>query len=770
MKKVYMIGNTHFDPVWLWKWDEAMSSITATFRSALERMKEYPDFKYSFATPPVFEWIKKTSPELFEEIKQRVKEGRWELAEGWWVQPDCYTPMGESLVRQGLYGQRYLIENFGKCSETVFNIDSFGHPPTLPQILDKCCIKNYVFCRPEERHIELEQPFFNWKSKDGTTVLAYRDDSPYRRNTAEAIAEANDLPYDTMLVYGVTDHGGAPTIKSINEIYESENADFATVKEFFENCKTDYTVEKEFVTGDFGVYANHSGIKSLNRKAEYAVLNAEKASVIAENYDRKTLQNCWQDVLFNQFHDILGGASIKQAYFDAENMLGRAISTANEIMHFNLLKVTNNIKMPGKNPDNVWNIVVWNLNAAGYNGYIEAETQWVHEFPWYDKEIVLEDAEGNRYECQIIRERSVIPRFRSRFLFKANIPAMGYKAFKVVQTGRDVINKTLENPFLLETKRYKITLSENGVIEAVYDKGSKKNICKNLLYPACFVDDGDTWAFNIESYGEKCEPFKLEKLEVTECGEFRTIVKATYSFRSSKLEMYYTVYTEEDYIDVRYRVNWNEKHLVFKLMSNFDSNDHTAAVAYGDVKRAETKADVPVGEWLKAVGLTFCTDRIFAYNMVDCSLGLTVLRSPIYGDLRIRDIDIETDYDILEQGIGEGNIRVYFDDIHNPTQAAMEFNNQPVVLCEANHDGTLGAEKSFFSAETKSVNITVLKKAEDDDCIVVRGVEFDGVSQQVDITVNGKIYSIDVEPYEIFTARINKDAICKTDMLEKSGI
>ena len=766
MKKVYMIGNTHFDPVWLWKWDEAMSSITATFRSALERMKEYPEFKYSFATPPVFEWIKKTSPELFEEIKQRVKEGRWELAEGWWVQPDCYTPMGESLVRQGLYGQRYLMENFGEYSETVFNIDSFGHPPTLPQILAKCRIKNYVFCRPEERHIKLDAPFFKWKSKDGSEVFAYRD-APYKGNTAEAIAEAKELPYDTMQVYGVTDHGGAPTIKSINEICESDVADFATVREFFQNHKTDYTVDTELITGDFGVYANLSGIKALNRKAEYAVLNAEKASVIADNYDGKAIENCWRDILFNQFHDILGGASIKQAYFDAENVYGRAISTANEIMHFNLLSVTNNIKMPGKNPDNVWNIVVWNLNAAEYDGYIEAEVQWVHEFPWYDKEIALEDAEGNRYNCQIIRERSVIPRFRSRFLFKASIPAMGYKAFKVVQTGGDVVNGTLESLSVLETNRYTISLSENGTIDAVYDKINNKTICKNLLYPACFVDDGDTWAFNIESYGEKCEPFRLEKIEATECGELRTIVKATYSFRSSKLEMYYIIYADEGYMDVRYRVNWNEKHLAFKLMSDMGSNNHTAAVAYGDVERAETKADVPVGEWLKAEGLTFCTDRIFAYNMVKGSLGLTVLRSPIYGDLRIREIDLETDYDILEQGIGEGNIRVYFSSICNPMQSAAEFNNPPIVLCEANHDGKLRAENSFLSTEAKSVNITVLKKAEDDSCTIIRGVEFGGVSQQVKLNLNGKVYLLEVAPYEIFTAEINKDAICKTDMLEQ---
>ena len=106
-----MIANTHFDPVWLWKWDEAMSSITATFRSALQRMEEYPEFKYSFTTPPVFEWIKNTDPQLFNEIKKRVAEGRWELAEGWWVQPDCYSASGESYIRQGLYGQKYILEN-----------------------------------------------------------------------------------------------------------------------------------------------------------------------------------------------------------------------------------------------------------------------------------------------------------------------------------------------------------------------------------------------------------------------------------------------------------------------------------------------------------------------------------------------------------------------------------------------------------------------------------------------------------------------------------
>ncbi len=130
-------------------------------------------------------------------------------------------------------------------------------------------------------------------------------------------------------------------------------------------------------------------------------------------------------VLFNQFHDILGGVLIKSAYTDAENLYGRAIQTANEIIHFNLQRMTAQIKMPGKNPDNVWNLVLWNLNCCEYDGYVEAEIEWAHEFDWYDGGIILEDADGNRTETQIIDEHSAIPRFRTRFIFKSQIPSMG---------------------------------------------------------------------------------------------------------------------------------------------------------------------------------------------------------------------------------------------------------------------------------------------------------------------------------------------------------
>ncbi len=226
MKDIYMIGNTHFDPVWLWRWDEAMASIHSTFRSALDRMNEDEDFVYSFATPPVFEWIKETDPEMFEKIKERVKEGRWELPEGWWLQPDCFSACGESYARQALYGQKYLLENFGRYADTVFNIDSFGHTSQTPQMLCKSGMKNYVLCRPEDCHFPIDAPYFKWIGKDGSDVKAFRAGQysrVYNKNMVNAVAVAEkameNAPCDEMMVYGVTNHGGAPTKKAIADIH-----------------------------------------------------------------------------------------------------------------------------------------------------------------------------------------------------------------------------------------------------------------------------------------------------------------------------------------------------------------------------------------------------------------------------------------------------------------------------------------------------------------------------------------------------------------------
>src|ERR1039458_4304401 len=148
---IHMVGTTHFDPVWLWTWDEAMASIRSTFRSALARIEEEPRLIYSYSCPSVFEWVRQSDPDLFGEIQRRVREGRWNLVEGWWLEPDCNCAAGESYARHGLYGQRYLQRTFGRGTHGGFNTDSFGHNLMLPQILKKSGIDFYVFGRPSDR-------------------------------------------------------------------------------------------------------------------------------------------------------------------------------------------------------------------------------------------------------------------------------------------------------------------------------------------------------------------------------------------------------------------------------------------------------------------------------------------------------------------------------------------------------------------------------------------------------------------------------------------
>ncbi len=770
MHKIYMIGNTHFDPAWEWTWDEAMASIRATFRSALDRMNEYPDFCYSFSAPPVFEWIKKTNPEMFEEIKQRVSEGRWDLAEGWWNQPDCFSAMGESYVRQGLYGQQYLMQNFGKYSECVFNTDSFGHPNMLPQILSKSGIKYYCLCRPEEPHYPLKFPLFRWKSCDGSEVLAFRIGGKagegWAKNTAQTIETADASECELLMVYGVTDHGGAPTKKSIEDIMAHDCAEFSTVSEYFEKQQhVEYEIEDEFVTGDFGVYSNFAAVKQMNRRAEYALLNAEKACVIAKENHAEQLTDCWKDVLFNQFHDILGGASIKAAYIDARNLHGRAIQTANEILHFNLQKITSKIQMPGKNPENVWNLVLWNLNCCEYDGYIEAEVQWAHEFDWYDGGITLEDGNGERIETQIIAEHSAIPKFRSRFIFKAKIPSMGYRCFKVIQNGHESERKNAD--FRIETDRFIYTISkQNGGICELFDKKTNSLTAKELLVPACYEDLGDAWCFNIDAYGEKCGEFSVVGMECVESGDLLDKIKVSLKYNNSILYFYYKFYKHEAYFDVDYTVNWNEAHTVFKLNCRMQCDSLTVATPYGQMKRGASKRDKPMGEWLKAGNMLLISKSNFAYNFDDDVLGITVLRSPVYGDFRLGELPEKYDM-IMEQGITEGSIRIMPDiEDSSPVLSAMCFNNPPVVICESNHDGTLPGEMSYLSLEADHAAIGAVKYAEDENGIIVRIADYSGKAQQTILSVFGKQHAIQLGANEIKTLLITEGHAVEVNLIE----
>src|SRR5215213_5171883 len=209
-KTLHMIGNAHIDPVWLWQWQEGFHEVKATFRSALDRMKQYDDFIFVASSAAFYEWVEKSDPAMFAEIQQRVREGRWQVVGGWWIEPDCNIPSGESFVRHGLYGQRYFREKFGVMARVGFNVDSFGHAGTLPQILLKSGIPYYTFLRPMPHEKSMPSRLFWWEADDGSRVLTFRIPFEYLSwgkeiddHVARCAAEIK-APYDEgMSFYGV---------------------------------------------------------------------------------------------------------------------------------------------------------------------------------------------------------------------------------------------------------------------------------------------------------------------------------------------------------------------------------------------------------------------------------------------------------------------------------------------------------------------------------------------------------------------------------------
>lgn len=193
--KVHLIGNAHLDPIWLWRWQEGCGEVLQTFRSALDRLNEYPDFVFTCSSAAYYKWVEEIDPDMFEEIRERVKEGRWVPVNGWWVQPDCNMPSAESFARQALYSQLYYNEKFGRICKTAYNVDSFGHSGMLPQIIKNGGMTAYVMMRPGA-HENAEIPnMFMWESLDGTQIPTFHipDASGYGSGNAEAINRSRDL-------------------------------------------------------------------------------------------------------------------------------------------------------------------------------------------------------------------------------------------------------------------------------------------------------------------------------------------------------------------------------------------------------------------------------------------------------------------------------------------------------------------------------------------------------------------------------------------------
>lgn len=804
-KTLYMIGNAHLDLVWLWQWQEGFQEAKATFRAVLDLMSECESFLFTSSSAAVYEWIEYNEPSMFAEISQRIAEGRWEIAGGWWVQPDCNLPCGESFVRQGLYGQRYFARKFGVTATVGYNVDSFGHAASLPQILLKSGLSSYVFTRPHPHEQRLVSRLFWWESDDGSRVLSFR--IPYEYNTgSEGIelqvdrcaAEFTDTLNELMCFYGVGNHGGGPTRKNLASIQAME-ADpnyprlvLSTPSRYFESMKSKSrdlpVVHDELQHHATGCYSAHSGIKRWNRQAENLLLVAEKlsslASCLADARYPDDLDRAWKDVLFNQFHDILAGTSIATAYEDARDLYGEAMAIGHRALNNAVQSLSWGIDI--QQQAGVRALVVFNPHPWTVKGPVEAE------FGPVSATDALSDAGGRQLPSQVGQSLATVSSgSRNRLSFVADVPAFGYQVYRLAPLA------TTPEPCLmagadvcLENQRFRIEINpETGCLTSLYDKDIQFEWLRDeAAKPLVLADGSDTWGHGVLRYDNVAGEFMVRSVKRVERGPVKSVIRVKSGYGASHLIQDFTLYAELDRIEVKVTVDWHEEFKMLKLHFplNLFYTTATYEIPYGFMCRPANGEEEPGQSWVdltgigakrgRRMGLSVLNDGKYSFDLTENAINLTAVRSPVFAHHAPSTPDPDRDYAFLDQGRQQFTYTLLPHEggweEAGTVKRAIELNQPLISQVESCHPGPLPAFGSYLSTDQDNIVVTVLKRAEDNGDLIIRSFETAGRASEATIRLSGwnRVIRARFKPSEIKTFRVPADEcspVVETDLIER---
>jgi alpha-mannosidase len=496
----------------------------------------------------------------------------------------------------------------------------------LPQLLSQAGIKYYVFMRPGEDELHLDKPYFYWKARTGEKVLAYRIPfhySNFQHSVKEKVAllESSSF-YDAstpwMLFYGVGNHGGGPTKEQIQQIQElqadGKKAQFSSVLSYFKELEKVTNIpefELDIQHHAIGCYSAHSQLKKLNRKAENALLRAEKFCKLAHSNgayqtDQSTLDKAWKNVLLNQFHDTLGGVSIKEACDDAIELYHSAIAIAKEEERLALYSVANKIDTIGS----VETLVVFNPHPYEFTAPIEFEL-WHPDAS--EKGIPLEyviliDDEGNEIQAQRIEASGKIGGDRVGFVALLLLPAFGWRKFAI------------------KRNKYPTTIAKAVTIsEKIID-------CFRKPHAIIYEDMSDTWGHGVEKYDKVIGAFAVEDFRVVESGSVRNRIRITSRYNSSELIEDIIHYQGVPHVEVRTQLNWQEKRKMIKLCFEHHSllPNFKTEIPNSFIERPADGKEYPVISWAQAADLSIITDSKQSFSCNERQLSFIAARSPLY--------------------------------------------------------------------------------------------------------------------------------------------
>lgn len=705
----HILPSAHLDPVWLWDWREGLNEGLITVRTVLDLMEEYPELTFIRGESSIYDHIERTDPRLFDRVVNMISSGRWDVVGGTVVQPDTNLVSTEILCREFERGLSYFERRLGVRPTAAWLADSFGHSAGFPNILSAFGMENFAFTRPQRSEFPLESPAFWWEADTGARILCYRQHWKWycseRDNISlvleETLEKARLADYRNVgVLCGLGNHGGGPTRRHLREIEEWRAAHpeikvrFSTLHGFFRELRAEVCAQRNetvpSVRGELGYclrgcYSSVQKFKGAYRRAEALVAAAETTrSIIGALVGGRTmeLEEAWDALAFNAFHDIVPGSSIERAYEDQLAWVGAAAHRAHKARHgaMNILAAAVDTRVPPpRHPDRPTDIpfLVWNPLPKPFRGLVEFEGSLdyrpIYAFEGRASEVplVVAGPDGKDVPFQeIATEHSSMPHlpWRKRVLVPVEIPALGWSQIRLgwrdePVTGADNPHPAAHSPsegvisagnWRISTKGEELLIERDGVN---FFSGAR-----NLELRV--VEDGwGSWG----GMNEEKDSFQLEKhledwhlshSEVLEGGPLRAKLWTRWKGRSSHMDLTFSVDALTDWVHVEGRLLWNERSARLKLV--LPCAGATRCEVPGSAISRDVEGQVPVGRWItRTTGSTltgFASDVLSDADATADELRITIARASRYAN----DVETRAEEELWRPAVDSGELKFQF--------------------------------------------------------------------------------------------------------------
>jgi len=693
-RKIHLICNAHLDPVWLWHWDEGAAEAISTFRVAADFCEEYNGFIFNGSESNLYQWIEKFEPALFVRIQRLVMEGKWHIMGGWYVQPDCNMPSGESFVRQISFGKQYFKDKFGVLPTTAINFDPFGHTRGLVQIMKKSGYDSYLFCRPLKifrgNNVDvLGYDEFKWVGFDGSELLAHRGFKNYLSGPGKAaskIQEYIDTEYGESdlgaVLWGIGNHGGGPSKADLDEIEEMINR-YKNEIEIVHSTPEEYF--KELALSDkhhslpvrkqdlnpwaVGGYTTQIRIKQQYRLLESQLYVTEKMLAHASmagriKYPKEELRLAEEDLVFAQFHDILPGTTIQPAEKDSLQMISHGLEILSRLKTQAFFALADG---QPKAEDDTLPIMVYNPHPYPVDSIFECGFSMSHMIE-NKKGAPRLFKNGKEVICQFEQPHSHnYQGGRRRLIARALLDPSSMNRFTC---HFDELPEVEAPPSQIQRKDGQFVFN-NGTLTAAINTttGLLDSYCvrkKAYLKPQAFrllVVDDDAHSIGTFSrhYRDVIGAFELmsssegtrfsgvtgrvlDSVRIIEHGPVRTIVEAVFRYGNSNACVKYHFPAQGSEVELEIRIHWNEKCKMLKLsIPTCFSGNYIGQTAFGSYQLPQNGNETVAQQWTAIVCdendamASVINNGTYGSDYLDGEMRLSLLRSPRFGNLTPRE-------------------------------------------------------------------------------------------------------------------------------------